>query len=213
MAFYGGLADLLATAAMGDWPAADEICITYALSSWKPTLGTRATSEVSKQRRGGRRIVFSKGRMELRTDAAPITEWTFPAPVGNQAVVGEFTMAESVTIPRHLRTAELRSYMALEALKDLSDTDLSPPAASDESGRSSQTFMVEVVARSGDLERRAVAGGRDIYAVTAPLVVEAMERVVAGLVRTSGVLAAGEAFDARDFLISLCPAHLSIAIQ
>jgi short subunit dehydrogenase-like uncharacterized protein len=32
MAFYGGLGDLLATAAMGDWNAADEICIAYALS-------------------------------------------------------------------------------------------------------------------------------------------------------------------------------------
>src|SRR6202022_819966 len=59
MAFYGGLGDLLATAAMGEWKAADEICIAYALSSWKPTLGTRATTQVSRQRRGGLRIVFS----------------------------------------------------------------------------------------------------------------------------------------------------------
>ncbi|MCU1299249.1 MAG: Saccharopine dehydrogenase, partial [Acidobacteriaceae bacterium] len=51
MAFYGGLGDLLATAAMGDWTIADEICIAYALSSWKPTLGTRATTQVSRQRR------------------------------------------------------------------------------------------------------------------------------------------------------------------
>src|ERR1700722_20925265 len=53
MAFFGGLGDLLATTAMGDWMAADEICIAYALSSWKPTLGTRATTQVSRQRRGG----------------------------------------------------------------------------------------------------------------------------------------------------------------
>src|SRR5882724_12356230 len=31
MAFYGGLSDLLATAAMGDWSAVDEICIAIAL--------------------------------------------------------------------------------------------------------------------------------------------------------------------------------------
>lgn len=42
-AFYGGLGDLLAAAAMGDWPMADHLTIAYALSSWRPTLGTRAT--------------------------------------------------------------------------------------------------------------------------------------------------------------------------
>src|SRR5258706_1796986 len=102
MAFYGGLGDLLATAAMGDWKAADGICIAYALSSWKPTLGTRATSQVSKQRRDGRRIVFSSGRLELRTDEAPILNWTFPAPVGTQAVIGHVTTGACTTIPPHL---------------------------------------------------------------------------------------------------------------
>jgi len=213
MAFYGGLGDLLATAAMWDWPAADEICIAYGLSSWKPTLGTRATTQVSKQRRDGRRIVFSNRRMEFRTDDAPILDWTFPAPVGKQAVVGEFTMADSVTIPSHLSTPEIRSYMTVAAVKDLSDPDLSPPAAADESGRSSQTFLVEVVARSGSAERRAAASGRDIYAITAPLVVEATERVVSGRANKTGVVAAGEAFDARDFLRSLSPEHLSLEIQ
>ena len=213
MAFYGGLGDLLATAAMGDWSEADEICIAYGLSSWKPTLGTRAAGQVSRQRRDGRRIVFSKGRMEFRTDDAPITEWTFPAPIGTQSVVAEFTMADTLTISRHLRTPEIRSFMTLAAVKDLSDPDLSPPPAIDESGRSSQTFLVEVVARRASAERRASASGRDIYAITAPLVVEATERVVNSLGGKAGVFAAGQVFDAPDFLRSLCPEHLSFNIQ
>jgi short subunit dehydrogenase-like uncharacterized protein len=213
MAFYGGLGDLLATAAMGDWKAADEICIAYALSSWKPTLGTRATSQVSRERRGGRRLVFSNHRLEFRTDDAPILNWTFPAPFGSQAVIGEFTTADSVTIPRHLKTPEIRTYMTLAPLKDLDDPDLSPPAATDESGRSAQTFLVEVVARSGGKERRAVAGGRDIYAITAPIVVEAAQRLITRHAERAGVFAAGEIFDARDFLRSLCPTHLSVEIQ
>ncbi|WP_436763400.1 saccharopine dehydrogenase NADP-binding domain-containing protein [Streptosporangium sp. V21-05] len=36
MAFYGGLGDLLASAAMGDWPVADDITIAIALDSWRP---------------------------------------------------------------------------------------------------------------------------------------------------------------------------------
>ena len=210
MAFYGGLGDLLATAAMGEWKAADEICIAYALSSWKPTLGTRATTQVSRQRRGGRRIVFSNHRLEFRTDDAPMLDWTFPAPIGTQAVLGEFTMADSVTIPRHLRTPEIHTYITLKPLKDLDDPDLSPPPATDKSGRSAQTFLVEVVARLGSEERRAVARGRDIYAITAPLVVEAAQRVVVRHAERAGVFAAGEIFDARDFLSSLCPRHLTV---
>ena len=213
MAFYGGLGDLLATAAMGDWTVADEICIAYGLSSWQPTLGTRAAGTVSKQRRDGRRVVFTKGRMEFRTDAAPIVDWTFPAPLGKQPMVAEFTMADTVTISRHLRTPEIRSYMTVAAVKDLSNPDLSPPSAVDASGRSSQTFLVEVVARSAGMERRVAASGQDIYAISAPLVVEATERVLRGQVHTAGVLSAGEAFAARDFLESLCPEHLSLSYR
>jgi hypothetical protein len=128
-------------------------------------------------------------------------------------VVGEFTTADSITIPRHLRTHEIRTYMTLEPLKDLDDPDLSPPPATDKTGRSAQTFLVEVVARAGSEERRAVAKGRDIYAITAPLVVEATQRVVSMRGKTPGVFGAGEIFEARDFLKSLCPAHLTIEIQ
>ncbi len=113
-----------------------------------------------------------------------------------QTVMAEFTTAASATISRHLRTPEIRTYITLAPLKDLDDPDLSPPPAIDESGRSSQIFLLEAVARLGSAERRAVASGRDIYAITTPLVVEAATRVVSGLVGTAGVLTAGEAFDA-----------------
>lgn len=207
--FYGGLGDLLATAAMGNWSAADEISLAYALDSWKPTLGTRATIQATKARRDGQRLIYSNQRLELRTDSAPITEWTFPAPIGKQTVIADYTTADSVTIPHHVRTRELRTYMTLAPLKDLSDPDMSPPAGIDDSGRSAQTFLVEAVVRLGSEERRAVARGRDIYAVSAPLVVEAMQRVVGGQANTAGVVAAGKIFDARDFLTSLTPTHLS----
>ncbi len=213
IAFYGGLGDLLVTAAMADWPEADEISLAYALNSWKPTAGTRATIQTSKQRRAGQRLVYSNHRMEFRTGSAPTEEWRFSAPVGTQTVVAEFTTADSVTIPHHLKTAELRTYMTMAPLKDLSDPDLSAPVAADESGRSSQTFHVEAVARLGNRERRAIARGQDIYAITAQIVVEATQRVINLRSREPGVFAAGEIFDARDFLNALCPAHLSVEIQ
>ncbi|UUZ68579.1 hypothetical protein LP416_00690 [Polaromonas sp. P2-4] len=198
---------------MGDWTSVDEISIAYGLDSWRPTPGTLVAGQVSKQRRDGRRVVFANGKLSYVTGAAPVVDWTFPAPMGKQPVIVEFTMADTVTISRHLKTPEIRSYMTVAAVKDLTYPNQLAPTASDESGRSSQTFLVEVVVRRGGEERRAVASGRDIYAFSAPLVVEAMARVVSGQVKQAGVFTAGEAFDARDFLASLCPGHLSLEIR
>jgi len=213
MAFYGGLGDLLASAAMGNWTEADEISIAYGLDSWRPTTGTLVAGQVSKQRRDGRRVIFADGKIAYTTAAAPSTEWTFPGPLGQQPVIAEFTMADTVTISRHLKTPEIRSYMTAMAVRDLTDPNPQAPVASDESGLSPQTFVVEVLVRRGGEERRAVASGRDIYGFTAPLVVEALTRVAAGQVTSAGVFTAGEAFDARDFLASLYPAHLSLEIR
>ncbi|MET8536462.1 saccharopine dehydrogenase NADP-binding domain-containing protein [Streptomyces sp. NPDC005065] len=209
MAFYGGFGDLLATAAMGDWTAADEAHIAYGLSSWKPTAGTRTAGAVSRQRRGGGRVVYTNGRLEYRHDDPPTLEWPFPDPMGPRAVVGEFTMTDVVTIPSHLSIPEVRTYMTVEAAREVSAPDTPTPTAIDALGRSAQTFLVDVVVRSGDTERRAVARGQDIYAVTAPLVVEAVDRILTGRTRTVGVASAGEIFDAPDFLRALSP-HMAL---
>ena len=209
-AFYGGLGDLLATAATRDWPAPDHLTIAYALSSWRPTPGTRATGRVSAERRDGRRIAYTGGRLQFRDGEQPRTTWAFPAPIGTRPVIGEVTMADSATIPTHLDTPEISTYMSSNALDDLSAPDLSGPVAVDDRGRSAQTFLVEVVARSRGAERCALASGQDIYAVTAPLVVEAAVRLLAGAGDAAGVASVGARFDAEDFLGSLSPDHLTV---
>ncbi|WP_033261334.1 saccharopine dehydrogenase NADP-binding domain-containing protein [Amycolatopsis vancoresmycina] len=196
MAFFGGLADLLATVAMGDWPAADEVHVAYGLSGWHPTPGTLAAGRVSRERRAGRRVRYAGGRLEYRDDALPSLEWAFPEPLGPRPVLGEFSMADIVTIPRHLQVRDVTSYMTLDAAEGL--------AAAGERD-SAETFVVEVVVRAGGAERRIVARGEDIYAVSAPLAVEAVERILAGRTRVKGVAPAGEMFDAGDFLRALAP--------
>ena len=120
-------------------------------------------------------------------------------------------MADTVTVAHHLHVPEIRSFMTAAAVSDVIREDYSPPTAADESGRSSQTFVVDVVARTGDARRRATARGRDIYAVTAPLVVEALERVLRDA-RAGGVFAIGERFDSRDFLSSLSE-HVAVDFE
>ncbi|WIV61480.1 saccharopine dehydrogenase NADP-binding domain-containing protein [Amycolatopsis nalaikhensis] len=200
MAFFGGLADLLATTAMGDWAAADEVHVAYGLSGWHPTPGTLAAGRVSRDRRGGKRIRYAGGRLEYRDDALPTLDWTFPEPLGTRPVLGEFSMADIVTIPSHLKVSDVTSYMTLDAANGLA-------AAAERDA--AETFVVDVVVRAGGEERRIVARGEDIYAVSAPLAVEAVARLLSGRTKATGVASAGEMFDAPDFLRALAP-HVTV---
>lgn len=204
MAFYGGLADLLATAALGDWADAEAIEIAVALDSWHPTVGTRLTGE----RNHYRRRVVSNGALAFLADPAPTRDWTFPEPFAIQDVVA-VPLSEIITLSRHVRSKEVHSYMNLAPLKDLRDPHTPAPTPTDAQGRSSQIFVMDTVVRRNGQARHASARGRDIYAITAPLIVEALQRIGDGRSRATGVVAPGEAFDARDFLDALPALELS----
>lgn len=208
MAFHGALGDLLATAAMGDWRTADEVTVAVALDSWRPTRVTLLAG----RRRAGRRVVFADGELRVRAgdEPPPSGTWTFGEPFGTQDVVGEFSTTDVITISRHLDVPRINTFVNTTPLKDLSDPATTGPRAADASGRSAQVFLVEVVVRRGDEERRVSARGRDIYAFTAPIVVAATERILAGDARTSGAVTAGELFDAEEFLRSLPLDELSL---
>ena len=200
MGFYGGLADLLASAAMGDWTQADEVRIAIALDSWKPTEGTRVTG----RRNTAPRLTLSEGRLLPLADPAANLVWPFADPFGVQEMV-ELPFTEAILIGRHLQVGELHTYLNTAPLRDLRNADTPAPVAADASGRSAQTFLVEVEVRKEGAVRRASARGRDIYATTAPLVVEAVERVLSGEAAQGGVFAPGALFDAQDFLTALAP--------
>jgi hypothetical protein len=119
-------------------------------------------------------------------------------------------LSEIITISSHLRAPEVHASMNLAPIRDLHDQATPAPTAADESGRSSQIFLAEVRVRKGLDQRRAWASGRDVYAITAPIVVEAAQRAVTGFTKRYGVAAAGDAFDAREVLEALCPAHLAL---
>lgn len=207
VAFYGALGDLLATAAMRNWSTAEEIQIAVALDSWKPTLGTRLTGQ---RNAGGRRLAFSNNRLSPIADAPPKLKWTFPAPFGRQEVIA-LPLAETVVISRHLHVPEIHAYINLAPLDDLHNPTTPAPTPADERGRSAQEFLMEVRVHKGDEERCTIAAGRDIYAVSAPIVVEATERILAGETRATGVAAPGQVFDASAFLQALSPEHISFA--
>ena len=156
--------------------------------------------------------MVSEGRLQPVSQPPREATWNFPEPFGRQEVV-EVPLSETILIARHLRVSELRSYMNKAPLNDLGDPTTPPPTSCDERGRSDQRFVLEVAVRRDGNERRALASGRDIYAVTAPLVCEAAQRIVEGSVQPRGAFAPGEIFDAENFLQALSPEHLTFSLQ
>lgn len=198
MAFYGGLADLLVTVALDGATHADEVQVAIGLDRWWPTAGTRVTGA----RNTATRLVIRGGELVALASPAPTATWAYDEPLGVQEVV-ELPFSEVVTIDRHLRIGELTSYLNTGSLAELRSADTPPPTAVDDSGRSAQRFTVDVVVRTGTDTRRLSAAGQDIYAVSAPIVVEGVVRLLDGRFHATGAVAPGQAFDAADVLSAL----------
>ena len=205
--FYGGLADLLATALIGADADGVDLQVAIALDRWWPTSGTRKTGV----RNNVPRLVVDDHRLVAMPLPAATSRWQFGAPHGEQAMI-ELPFSEVITISRHLRVRSLRATLNQSSLDDIRDGTTPPPVADDASGRSAQRFEMVVQARNGAALRTASARGQDIYAVSAPLVVEAAARLMQPGFDRRGALALGEAFDAHDFLRALSPQPLSVTL-
>jgi short subunit dehydrogenase-like uncharacterized protein len=196
-AFYGGLADLLASALASDGDI-DEITVAIALDRWWPTDGTRKTGE----RNNAPRVVVTDGRLAPLVPSAEVPDWVFSAPLGRQAMI-ELPFSEVITLAQHLKVGTIRSLLNRSALADIRDAATPPPTAADDSGRSAQRFELVVRLVQDGMTRTAGVRGQDIYAVTAPIVTEVALRLLAPPTRRSGALAVAQAVEPRDLLRSL----------
>jgi hypothetical protein len=199
--------DMLATAAVADWKTVDEITVAIGLDRWWPTEGTRNTG----RRNTATRLVVDGGRLVPAPRPAPLRDWEFPEPLQRQTVAGH-PFSEIITMAHHLASSRISTYLTATALEDVRNPTTPAPRAFDEAGRSAQQFVVDVVVRRGEEERRISAAGRDIYAVTAPLVAEAARRLLDGRAKARGAAAPAEVFTAADFLNALRPHHLTIRL-
>jgi hypothetical protein len=149
-------------------------------------------------------LVVRAGRFAPLVANHPDKTWQFPAPFGKQQVV-PVPLSEIVTIARHVRAERIDSFMNRAPLDDLNRATTPPPVAADASGKSSQEFVMEAIVTAAGASRRMAAFGRDIYASSAPMVVEACVRVLSDPAATGGTFAPAELFDADDFLAALAP--------
>jgi hypothetical protein len=206
VAFYGGLADLMVTAVLGDWDAVDSIEVLMGIDSWHPTQGTRNT--IARNAVGN--LMITGGRLTPLSPSPVSKRWSIPGPLGNQAVV-EVPFSEAILISRHVKTSELHNYLPQIAVSEVLDSTTPAPKATDAMGRSTQRFVIEVVVTRGNEKRRAISRGQDSYAVTAPLACEAIARLLKGNI-PPGAHAPGEIFDGKEFLEALGRDHLTLEI-
>ena len=206
--FFGALGDLLVSAALGDWSDADQVDLAFALDRWQPTKGTLLAGK----RRAGRRLVRANGQLEIRepSEQPPTGSWDFARPFGRQPTVGEFSTVDVATISRHLDVPAISTWINEAPLTELANTAEPLNGAT---GPSEQQFLIEAVVRRGSEVRGASASGRDIYAVTAPITVEAIRWILDGRAQATGVVAPAELFDARAFLEALPSQAISIQLQ
>ena len=196
-AFYGGLADLLSTTLTQSWTQVDDITIYIGLNSWHPTKGTRLTGE----RNHYQRFVFKDRQLEPLQASSPLN-WNFPSPIDNQEMLA-VPLSEIITISKHIPVNNINTYISQNSINDIRNDKTPEPKPTDRKNRSSQLFCMEVEAKNGNSKKRISAQGKDIYAATAPLVVEAVKRILAGKLNKIGVTTLGETFDVTDFLNSL----------
>ncbi|HEX5685172.1 MAG TPA: saccharopine dehydrogenase NADP-binding domain-containing protein [Ideonella sp.] len=195
--FYGGLADLLASTLASAGPI-DEIAVAIALDRWWPTAGTRETGERNKVPR----VVVANGRLTPLVPSAEVPDWTFALPLGRQPMV-ELPFSETITLAHHLKASAIRSLLNRSALDDVRNAATPTPTPVDHSGRSAQRFELVVQVVQAGLTKTAGVRGQDIYAVTAPIVIEAALRLLAPSYRLSGALALAEAVDPVEVLGAL----------
>jgi short subunit dehydrogenase-like uncharacterized protein len=189
----------------------DEIVVAYATSGIGTSRGTRETiSRVMTQEQ----VAWEDGRRVPSRFGA--TTRTIRFPFGERTVV-EWSGTEPLTVPRHTEVRNVRSYVRLPGLVArfgglgrlaapfVRATARIGPAGPSEAARRKNRFTVVAEATGPGGSGRAVLAGRDVYGLTALLLVRGAQALLAGEARGAGVLAPAEAFDARTLASRLEP--------
>jgi short subunit dehydrogenase-like uncharacterized protein len=189
----------------------DELVVAYATSGIGTSRGTRETiSRVMTQEQ----VAWQDGRRVPSRFGA--TTRTVRFPFGERTVV-EWSGTEPLTVPRHTEVRNVRSYVRLPGVVGrfgrfgrlaaplVRATSRVGPAGPSQAARDRNRFAVVAEAAGPGGSGRAVLTGRDVYGLTALLLVRGAEALLAGEARGGGVLAPAEAFDARTLASRLDP--------
>ena len=199
--FYGGLGDLLASLTADGPRTPVEVTLAYAVQNWLLTEQSRATAAIM----AGRRWVRRDGEVQIITGEPRYGMFAYPDPLGVQPVMEDYPLPEALTVSRHLDARTVRLLMTVSTLREVFSPDAPSPGRVNDQERADSRFTVVAVVSDGELERRTVATGRDIYGITAPMIVDATRALLT--TRQSGVLAFSQVAPPTDVIGRLQRTH------
>lgn len=196
--FFGTLGDMLARLASRSLAPLDDLAIAYAIQGWLPTAGSLQTAA----KIGNSRYVYRDAALHPYNGERRLAEFDFSGALGRQPVVRDYPLSETVILPRYLTTQCIEALMTVSTLQEAFGAGAERALGASPNERGASHFTIVAKARKGERRRRAVATGRDIYGITAPIVAAVAAQLLADT-RLSGTIGAGEAVDSRTLFESL----------
>ena len=216
--------DMLASLTADGMGEIDELNLHYCWRDFAPSQGTaRTTLEMI----GGKDVEWRNLEWVEARGGVSRGAYEFPEPFGRQRMF-RYPSGEQITVPRHVPTRNVRASMNAGAfssdrlapifsamvrpaglamrtpLKGLANAAISRlPEGQTPEQRERMTWAIVCEAKLGEVERKGVITGRDVYGLTAAAIAQGAVLASRKGFKGRGGLAPSQAFDPKDFLQEL----------
>ena len=197
MGILGGLGDVMADVAAEGVSDIADATVAYTIEGWIPTKGSQLTSKLQQP---SKRLAFENGGFTETDPAQNIESFDFGPGIGPQPVLSQYPGSEMATLPRHVSAQRFAVKMAISTLQQFSSADPQWAAGIDAEARSKTRFTTVVEIKGSGTVKRLSASGNDIYGITAPFILNGLERLEAA---NRGVLSPSDAFGGQQLLGAL----------
>ncbi|MDX6605591.1 MAG: hypothetical protein QOD14_131 [Solirubrobacterales bacterium] len=224
MGFDYAPGDMISSLTANGMGELDELSVHYSWQDFIPSQGTaRTTLEIIS---GGD---LEWRNMEWVEAAGGLSRGTydFPAPVGRHRMI-RYPSGEQITVPRHVPTRNVRATLNASAfsserlapvlaaamrpaglamrtpLKRFANAAISRlPEGPTPEQREKMRWMIVCEAKLGEIERKGVISGKDVYGFTAAAITRGAILASRSGFEPRGGLAPSQAFDPKSFLTGL----------
>ena len=216
--------DMIASLTADGMEELDELTVSYCWQGFTPSQGTaRSALEIM----GGAGVEWRDGSWVPAAGSPSAGTYDFPAPVGRQQMI-RYPSGEQITVPHHIRSRAVRTTMNASAfgpqllapitaammrpaglamrtpLKRFAGAVISRlPEGPTPAQRAAMRWTIVCEAKRGEMERRGVISGRDVYGLTAAAVCRGALIAAGDDFEARGALAPSQAFDPEEFLGAL----------
>jgi short subunit dehydrogenase-like uncharacterized protein len=216
--------DMIASLTADGMGELDELAMFYCWRDFTPSQGTaRTTLEII----GGNDIEWRNMEWVEASGSVSRGSYEFPEPFGRQQMF-RYPSGEQVTVPRHVQARNVRASMNAGAfasdrlapifsaavrpaglamrtpLKRLMNAIISRlPEGQTPEQREKMTWAIACEAKRGEVERKGVIIGRDVYGFTAAAIVQGAVIAARKGFEGRGGLSPAQAFDPKSFLEGL----------